>query len=256
MDRTYWYISVDDEKASHTTLKYVMDQYPNYQCKASFIIPELAIDYLKDNHCDLMFLDIEMPDMDGFSVLRSLQNPPPTIFITGHPDEYGEKAHEYYDMGAVDFVSKALNNTRFRKALDRFEKLSTDKIKAEAMLCKKHAYDGLLIKELNVDKKLYSSEILYFMIQGNDLFLTITAGETYRIRTPLHSFIKSYFSENDYVQVSRNIVVMLNHIVQYNAFTINMGKDKDGNDILIPVTGRRRQEVEEKLSKHFKFEEI
>ena len=256
MSRTYWYIAVDDEMSSHAALEFMMKQYSNYHCKKTFRTPELAIDYLKNNQCDLMFLDIEMPDIDGFKLLKSVQNPPPTIFITGHPGEYGEKAHEYYDMGIIDFVSKSLDNTRFRKSLDRFEKLSTDKMRLEAIMRKKHSYDGLQIKELNTGENLYSSEITYLTIQKNDLYLNTAAGETHRIRIPLHLFIKTYFSESDYVQVSRKVVVLLNHIVQYNSFTISMGKGKNGNDIIIPIANRRRREIEEKLSIHFEFDEM
>ncbi len=79
--------------------------------------PEKAIGFIKERNPDLVFLDIQMPGVDGFGVLESLapQNVPAVIFVTAF-DQYALRAFEVH---ALDYLLKPFDRARFRKALDR-----------------------------------------------------------------------------------------------------------------------------------------
>lgn len=250
MEREYWYISVDDEIATHFVLQYVLKRYPNYHRKAFFTCPETAMFYLQTNTCDLMFLDVEMPDMDGFTLMDKLTNPPLTIMLTGYPTEYSEKAHEYYDNGIIDFISKSMEDTRFRKSLDRFEKLAESKMIMNLKQGYKDGFhsEGMVIQEVTANKTLYVSQILYVKVEKNYLHIHTIQGDTHIIRSPLHYFTEKYFPPETSLQVSRDTVVLMHNIMSYNAYSVNMGKDMNGNDILVPIATSRRREVEAILS--------
>ena len=254
MNKKYWYISVDDEVATHHVLQYVMKDYPNYQRKAHFTSPEVALDFLSKESCDLMFLDIEMPDMDGFSLLDKMLNPPLTIMLTGYSIEYSERAHEYYDKGIIDFISKSLEEIRFSKSLDRFERLLATKINMDLKQNSLQDFhsESVCICEFPAYKTIYSGDILYVSVEKNYLRIRTSDGESHVIRSSLLLFINKYFPKNSYIQVDRGTVVMFDYISSFNTYSINMGKDLSGKDILIPIAVRRRKEVEKTLLDYFK----
>lgn len=249
MEHKYEYISVDDEISTHFVVEYVMRRYPEYKRKAHFTDPETALYYLYENSVDLMLLDVEMPEMDGFTLLDKIQNPPLTIMVTGYPTEYSERAHEYYDHGIIDFLSKSMEAGRFRRSLDRFEKLSKN------IIIEKNGIDGQLklqleniaIQEADFEDFIHLYDILYVKVDKNYLFVYTEDGKTHKIRSTLQFFVDKYLSGDYFARVSRDTVVAMHHITSYNSYSVNMGKDENGNEHLVPIAAANRRAVEMKI---------
>ncbi|MPR35870.1 LytR/AlgR family response regulator transcription factor [Salmonirosea aquatica] len=74
-----------------------------------------ALTYLKDHEVDVLFLDIEMPAMNGLDFLRSLENPPVTVFTTA----YRNYAFEGFELGVIDFLLKPIAYPRFVQAIEK-----------------------------------------------------------------------------------------------------------------------------------------
>jgi DNA-binding LytR/AlgR family response regulator len=109
-------IIVDDEPAAHYVLANYIKQNPQldlvFQCYNGIE----AMDYLRENKVDLMFLDINMPEITGIELLKIIPTPPKTILTTA----YSEFALESYDYGVIDYLLKPIYFPRFLKAIDRF----------------------------------------------------------------------------------------------------------------------------------------
>ena len=109
-------IIVDDEPAAHYVLVNYIKQNPQLELAQQCYNGIEALNYLRDNTVDLMFLDIDMPEISGLELLQTLQNPPKTILTTA----YSEFALESYDYGVIDYLLKPIYFPRFLKATERF----------------------------------------------------------------------------------------------------------------------------------------
>jgi DNA-binding LytR/AlgR family response regulator len=109
-------IIVDDEPAAHYVLANYIKQNPNLELVFQGYNGIEAMDYLRENRVDLMFLDINMPEISGMELLKILQVHPKTILTTA----YSEFALESYDYGVIDYLLKPIYFPRFLKAIDRF----------------------------------------------------------------------------------------------------------------------------------------
>ena len=106
---------VDDEPGSHKVLENYIGRTPGLELAGNtFNAPE-AFTFLKNTPVDLIFLDITMPEINGFAFLQMLRKPPLVIFTTA----YSEFAAESYDYNAVDYLKKPIPFERFNKAIEK-----------------------------------------------------------------------------------------------------------------------------------------
>lgn len=243
MTREYYYISVDNEDAPHEILDSMFSMYPNYQRKAQFFNPVKAIEYLKTNSCDLMFTDVEMPEMDGFQMLEQMQNPPLTVILTGYPVAYSEKAFEYFDMGIFDFLSKAFIPRRFKQTLERFEKLSEDILMLDKINnFQNHNPRFFPISESGIISQIPLNDILCFTVDKNYIYILTKNEKQYTIRYTLQDIMQQ-LPLNTWIQISRDIIIIVDNVLSFNAYSVNMGLRNDGTEIILPIATRKRREV-------------
>lgn len=112
-------IIIDDEPAAHYVLANYISQNPLLELVFQGYNGVEAMEYLENNTVDLMFLDIDMPEISGIEMLQKLAKPPRTILTTA----YSEFALESYEYGVLDYLLKPIYYPRFEKALDRFFEL-------------------------------------------------------------------------------------------------------------------------------------
>jgi DNA-binding LytR/AlgR family response regulator len=104
---------VDDEPLAIDVIKSHLTNYPELELVGSCSNAIQASEVLKNHHVDLMFLDIQMPELTGIEFMRSLQNPPLVIFTTA----YAEYAVEGFELNAIDYLLKPISSERFDKAI-------------------------------------------------------------------------------------------------------------------------------------------
>jgi two-component system LytT family response regulator len=108
---------VDDEPLARTSLKILLERDPEIQLAGECGSGAEAIQSIRAMKPDLLFLDVRMPDVDGFEILEALGSavPPCVVFVTAF-DEYAVRA---FDADAVDYLLKPFDDQRFAKALAR-----------------------------------------------------------------------------------------------------------------------------------------
>jgi two-component system LytT family response regulator len=107
----------DDEKLSREFVELLVEAHDEVEIADSCGNGLAAVASIRANHPDLVFLDIRMPDLDGFDVIRQIgsERMPPTIFVTAH-DKYALQA---FEVNAIDYLLKPYDEQRFYHALSR-----------------------------------------------------------------------------------------------------------------------------------------
>jgi len=143
-------IVVEDEPAAQLILKQYIDSCPGLTCHGFFHDAFSAQEYLDKQSVDLLFLDINLPQMSGISFLRSLVHPPLVIFTTAYP----QYALDGFDLEIVDFLLKPFSYERFCKAVNKAKESSNHKF-APSFIEKMTVRSDRRIYQINVDDLLF-----------------------------------------------------------------------------------------------------
>jgi len=114
-------ILVDDEKLARQALRQLLEEFPDIQLLGEAASANAARELIETERPDAMFLDIQMPGMDGFNLLENLENPPLTVFVTAHT----EHAVRAFEVEAVDYLVKPVRPERLRLAVERIASART-----------------------------------------------------------------------------------------------------------------------------------
>ena len=106
---------IDDEPLAREMLKKHIDEVESLELAGSCNNAMEAIDFLKDHTIDLLFVDIQMPQLLGTNFVRTLKSPPRVIFTTA----YRKYAVEGFELDAVDYILKPISFERFLKAVNK-----------------------------------------------------------------------------------------------------------------------------------------
>lgn len=175
---------IDDEILARKVLEDYCSKIDNFELVLSTGNPFEFINFTQQNEVDLIFLDIEMPELNGMEILRSMINPPKVILTTA----YTEYALESYNYGVIDYLLKPVKMERFLKAINRvlaskITQPKKDKGSEELQI----RYDGMPV---NISFK----SILYIQSFGNYLKI-FTDSRMYLISETLIN-ITTLLSEN------------------------------------------------------------
>ncbi|MTI89517.1 MAG: response regulator transcription factor [Balneolaceae bacterium] len=118
-------VIVDDEEPGRQVVRQYLNERPEAEVVATFTAPTKAIEYINSSTVDLLFLDIQMPGMNGFELIAKLDEIPQIIFSTAY-DAYALQA---FEVNAVDYLLKPYTRHRFNEAFDRA--LSTQESKEQ-----------------------------------------------------------------------------------------------------------------------------
>lgn len=112
-------IAIDDEPVALSVIAAHAEKVPFMELKRTFTNAFEAMDYLRREKIDLLFLDIKMPDISGLDFLSGLHEPPMTIFTTA----YSEHAVQSFELDAIDYLLKPFSLARFLKACNKAHSL-------------------------------------------------------------------------------------------------------------------------------------
>ena len=116
-------IIVDDSQLARSAMKHLVEQVEFLNLKHDCEKPLDAFNYLKNEKIDLVFLDVEMPEMNGLELIRSLEKRPIIIFVSAKK----EYAIEAFELNVADYIIKPVTLPRFIKAVNRAKELFESK---------------------------------------------------------------------------------------------------------------------------------
>lgn len=153
---------VDDEPPAHVVLERYIEKIERLSLKGHCYNALDALNFLHQQPIDLLFLDIDMPELSGLELLKALKNPPRVILTTA----YAEFALEGYEHGVVDYLLKPIRFERFIKAVDR---LLVPKFEATSppIVSTMQPTDYLFLSINNALQKINPAEVVYLSAAGN-----------------------------------------------------------------------------------------
>lgn len=213
-------IVAEDELLSFEVLENYISKLDDYQlvirCKNGIEV----FNALKKEPVDLLFLDIQMPQLTGLEVVKSLKEMPSIIFTTA----FREYAVDGYELNAIDYLLKPISFDRFLRAIDKFENASLQQHrrryqKPEFQLGSTNSF--IYVKSGKRTVKIFLKEILF--IEG--------AKEFVKIRT-IHEEIITYQTLQDFeqrlpddafIRIHRSFIIAVDHLRAYNATHAQVG---------------------------------
>lgn len=213
-------IAIDDEPFALEVLERFAGKVASLELIRTFQNPLEAVEFLQEEAVDLIFLDIQMPDLNGMQLLNSLQEPPMIIFTTAHP----QYAVDSYEMDAVDYLLKPVPFDRFLKAVNK----ALAQKKAQEALDNPPAEEGGLQSD---DYIFIKSDTRFFKVDLQDILFIEGMRDYIAVHTPKQriltlmnmSQMQEKLPSTDFMRVHKSYIIGLNHItlIQQNRVTIH-----------------------------------
>jgi two-component system, LytTR family, response regulator len=218
-------IIVDDESSGRKLINEYLEDYSDY-----FIVGEAnngvdAVKMINEFKPDLVFLDIQMPGLNGFEVINYLEEIPQIIFSTAY-DKYALKAFEVH---AVDYLLKPYTQERFKIAIDRID-INLEKLRPFT--------ENLLLNKTNFPERiLVQTSKKLITIAVKDIVRIEAFGDYSKLFTKENSFLSNFgisiletkFNPETFIRVHRSSIININFVKEISknltAFDILMTND-------------------------------
>jgi DNA-binding LytR/AlgR family response regulator len=206
---------IDDEPLAINVIKNHIKEIDNLNVIDTFNSAIDALSFMKSNTVDLLFLDINMPLLDGLDFIKSLDKKPMIIITTA----YSEYAIKTYELEVLDYLMKPISFPRFLKAVNRaFKELNSNLTSNIGIAKRAHIFIKVDKKKM---QKIYLDEIL--IIESLRDYLKIkTIANKYIIHSTLSSFTEKLPS-NNFIRIHRSFTIAIDKIeaVQGNSVEID-----------------------------------
>ncbi|CAD0219959.1 response regulator transcription factor [Chryseobacterium sp. D764] len=219
-------IIVDDEPLAMSLLENHISKIDDLKLVGKAQNAMQAYKTLQNQTVDLMFLDIQMPHLNGIDFLKSLSQKPNTIFTTA----YRDFAIEGFELEAVDYLLKPITFERFFKSVERILRTTAD-----------HTKDYILVKTEGMHRKLMLSEIVYFESQGNDIKVVLVTNERFISKSKITD-LEQTLSGKGFVRIHRSFIINSTVVTAFSNNEIIVNNHK------IPVGRSYKQEFDTLIS--------
>lgn len=192
-------IIVDDDQMARVSLEMLCEKIEDVIVDSIFDNGLDALNWLKENETDVIFLDIEMPSLSGMDLIKSIDNLPQIVFTTSHA-EYALEAFEYQ---VTDFVPKPVQLPRFLKAIERVRELNNN--------VRQESQNEIFIRHEGRFVRLNLEELLYVESLG-DYVTFVTNDKKYIVHSTLKNIADKITNPN-FLKVHRSYVINLTKVV-------------------------------------------
>ncbi len=244
---------VDDEPIARQVLREELDQIHDVEIVGEAEHGEEALRKIAGLEPDVVFLDLQMPGMGGFEVIRKLKGGklPIVVIVTA----YDQHAIQAFEAGAVDYLLKPVTEARLRKALERVRRLYGKRLEiAESLVqlaATPHEAQATPRTRKIVGRKgeeyflLDLDEVLAFQADG-ELVWIVTGRQRFLATQPLH-LLDERLKDQPFRRVHRNAMVNLNHVRKMSSMSSQRWLLTLDNGLELVVSKRQAHAVREML---------
>ena len=222
-------IIVDDSSMQRIAIAKLVNNHPNLAMVAEFSNAIEAKKAIKSNDIDLIFLDVEMPIINGFDLLESLDNPPQVILITGNPN-YALKA---FDYDVTDYLHKPITLTRFeasvKRALAKYEQMN--KVTEDE--------EYIFVKSNLRQRKVVLNDIKFIEGLGDYIKLVTSEGNVVILST-MKAF-EQKLPKDKFLRIHKSYIVNLEKVEKFNSKNVEL------EGIQVPLSRNKKTELAEAL---------
>ncbi len=218
---------IDDERLAREYLKNYISKIPELELVGDFNSPLKATELIKKGEVDLIFIDIQMPDITGVDFVRSLSNKPEIIFTTA----YQEYALEGFNLSAIDYLLKPFSFDRFfqavNKVLDKLDNKKYGSATTHPVADQSQTLYADTYLTIRADRKLYKinfEDIKY--IEGQKAYVTFHT-KTKRI-TALASLkeLEDALPKKKFIRIHKSFIVAVRAILSLEGNIIEVDEVK------------------------------
>lgn len=225
---------IDDERLAREYLKNYISKIPELELVGDFNSPLKATELIKSGEIDLLFLDIQMPDITGVEFVKSLSNTPEIIFTTA----YQEYALEGFNLNVADYLLKPFSFERFFQAVN---KVIDKKTKQPALPIEEEeqqtSYSDTYLT-IRADRKFYKinfDDINY--IEGQKAYVTFHTKKKNITALASLKELEEALPKKQFLRIHKSFIVSIHEIGALEGNTIEV------NDTKIPVGNTYKNEV-------------
>ena len=241
-------VLVDDEPLALTRLERMLEQYrDSVEIVGKAESGAAAVEIINRVRPDVVFLDVQMPELTGFDVLERLDYIPLVIFSTAY-DQYALKAFEVY---SVDYLLKPVDPARLKLAVDKLQRLSAggvgdlrERVQQALETLKDPRKIRIQVRIGDRIRLISATDVVFFV--ASDKYVEVhTRNETHLITKSL-SKLESELPADDFVRVHRSVIVNINFVDEISksfggAYEVRM---KDAEKTRLPVSRRYKSRLD------------
>jgi two-component system LytT family response regulator len=206
-------IIIDDEPLARSIVKEMLNHHEEFE-----VIDECAngfegVKSIEKNNPELIFLDVQMPKINGFEMLELLEDKPQVIFTTAF-DEYAIKA---FDVSALDYLLKPFDNNRFDKAIEKYLKnIGTENKSPKDIPPPADQLNRIVIKDGSEIKIIPITEINY--LEAYDDYVKIHTTEKTHLKHATMSFYENALNPGQFLRIHRSYIINLKKLTRIEPF--------------------------------------
>ena len=212
-------ILIDDEPLARAIVKEYLQRHPAIEIAAECNDGFEGVKAILQYRPDLIFLDIQMPKINGFEMLELVEEPPAVIFTTAF-DEYAIKAFETH---AVDYLLKPFSQERFDKAIEKYlnqqglqqQAMATEHLLREGIKLPSQA-DRIVVKNGGKIKIIPLAAIYY--LEAADDYVKVYTGEGYLLKNKTMGFYEKTLPADRFVRIHRSYLVNIQEITRIDPY--------------------------------------
>jgi two-component system, LytTR family, response regulator len=214
-------IIIDDESLARDLIKSYLKDYSSLEiigeCENGFD----GIKMINEFHPDLIFLDIQMPKINGFEMLELLDEKPVTIFATA----FNEFAIKAFEMNAIDYLLKPFSKERFKTALDKAVEKIKSKENGSQSISKivEHVQKNIEILERVVVKSGSKIHVVPIdqinYLEAQDDYVMLYTNDKKHLKQSTMSYFEEHLDNNQFVRIHRSYIVKIDQIAQLELYS-------------------------------------
>lgn len=218
-DKTIRCLVVDDEPPAREIITRYIEQLPELKLAGECANAMQALSFLQHQTIDLLFLDIQMPQLKGTDLLKIVKNPPKVIFTTAH----AEYALQGYELDVVDYLLKPIPFERFVKAVHKIIQSGSDNTSALAAIQPEIKQEAFVY--FRADRKMVKvmlSDILY--IESMKDYIKVVSTNGALVTKQSMNSVEAMLPENLFIRTHRSFIVSLPKIKSFTHELIEIEK--------------------------------
>jgi DNA-binding LytR/AlgR family response regulator len=232
-------LAIDDEPLALKQIGAYIDRTPFFETVALCSSAFEALQYVRDDQVDLLFVDINMPDLNGMDFVKALEKKIPVIFTTA----YSEYAIEGFQVDALDYILKPISYALFLKSANKAKTWFDMKNKAPEV--NQNNQDYLFVKSEHRLIRIHLTDIKY--IEGSNEYIIIHLIKEKPVTTLMRmKNIETELPENMFMRIHRSFIVNLSQVkvVERNRIIFD-------EKIYIPIGDQYKEKFHQFLDKTF-----
>ncbi|RLD57529.1 MAG: DNA-binding response regulator [Bacteroidetes bacterium] len=226
---------IEDEPIAREVLRDYIGKLDDFKIAGEFENALEALSFMKQNRVDLIFLDINMPQLSGIEFLRSLSHPPKTIITTAHR----KYALEGFDLQVLDYLLKPYSFERFFQAIEKYYETLAYPVTLHNIDSPISSTAYLYLKDNRKTYKVYLSDIS--LIESKGEYVQVRSGKKVVMTRSSLTAIEQLLPNDQFIRTHNSFIVSIDHISAFTASTIEVGETE------IPISRKYKNMVMKSL---------